>query len=123
MAAVEGTTTASLRILNAVLFGKFRISCKIIMPAIHITAVAIMVFSSVMGNLCRIEFPSFFRSTKSRIVTCKYEQIAVESASPAVPMYHIRVRLRKMFTITAIIALLIGVFESCIEKNALATIC
>ncbi len=92
-------------------------------PTTDMRAVAIMVFSIVMGNLSRMEFPSFFRSTKIRIVTCKYEQIAVESASPAVPMYHIRVRLSMMLTITAIIALLIGVFESCIEKNALATIC
>ena len=47
--------------------------------------------------------------------TWRYEQIAVDRARPAVPMNHISVRLRMRFTNTAIRALFMGVWESCME--------
>ena len=114
-AAAEGTTTASLRISNRVPAGQFRHRYKTPAPTSHIRSVATSVFANVTGNPSNMCVPSRLRSMKIRIKTCKYEQIAVESANPATPINQIRVRLRITFTSTAIIALRIGALESCIE--------
>ena len=84
-------------------------------PVRPITAEAAAVLINVTGKPFSIAGPSRLRSMKTRIVTCKYEQIAVESANPAVPINQISVKLRTIFTNTAISALRMGVLESCIE--------
>ncbi len=114
-AAADGTTTASLRISEDLPSGKFFIRAIITAPARNIRAVAASVFTRVAGNPSNIKWPNFFRSTVTRIMTCRYEHTAVAAASPAVPRYQIRVRFRTILVATAYKALRAGVFESCIE--------
>ena len=114
-AAAEGTIKSNLKI-----FGQLCESLCVVIIAAAIHSVAAIVFHNVRPKPSRMEasgprFRRDLRRNTTRIATCKYEQSAVESANPPVPNSHIRVRFRKMFAITAIRALLIGVLESCIE--------
>ena len=81
----------------------------------YIIIVAAVVFVTVANRPSNIFALNLLRSSVSRIATCRYEQIAVASARPAVPMNHIKVRFKTIFTATAITAVVAGGFESCIE--------
>lgn len=115
MPAAAGTVSS-----NFIIFGKFFEIQSTAKIAIHIKNVAVIVLIIAEINPVNMEFlaPRFCRvrfNIKIKMTTWKYEHIAVESARPAVFIGQIRVRLRIMFRKTAITALRIGVFESCIE--------
>jgi hypothetical protein len=82
------------------------------MAAKAITDAARADFKITVNKPFRIELSNLFPRTASNIATCMYEQTAVESASPAVPINQIRVRLRTILITTAIVAVMAGNFES-----------
>ena len=106
---------ASLMILNLVLSGRFLHRYNTDAPTTHMIAEAARVFIKVFGIRSNNDWPKRFRSFVISIITCKYEQMAVERAKPAIPIGQMRGRLSIIFRAIASKALLVGVFESCIE--------
>ena len=114
-AAAEGTTRSNLKMSGQLFESHIAITI-----AADIHSVAAIVFTNAEAKPSSIEIPaSCFRrdrrSSTTRITTCKYEQSAVENASPPVPQTQIKVKFNTILAQTAYRALRTGVLESCIE--------